>query len=493
MELKLKNFMQYNEFSHNFCDTLTVIGGGNGSGKSTLLDAIRIAMLGDTGRVNLKKGLKELISDGKSNGSIEFAGNAVDLKTGRFTKGYPFAEYRYCLSPELMIADSAKDVRSWVMRVGNGYLSMDELIAAFTARNASDWLIDMLNDSSSPSDASLKIKDEANYYRRKWREVTSEQYGSQKAQDWKPVKTTKPEIDTDALRERIEELKLLSKSLSDELAWSSQKQTILNKVAPDNRVSEWKDEVARYDALLSEMSGTVYQTCPCCNNPLEVVGGKIVEAKNQGRILHKRKYYAEMIEESERMSQLAAELGEFRSPSVVSDELKNANRLLSEAQESLIAAGTHKDASKIIAEAKDCHERVAECSQAVEMIDSLESAASEQALKRVNAELEYAARLIGLSTAPYMYTDMQLFMGRHYSLLSNGEQWLARLCVAMASCSLIDGGFILMDNSDCLTSEARAKALEALSDYPYPSIIAGVYNSKPDFGDYLLWLETAKQ
>lgn len=493
MELKLKNFMKYSEFSHDFGDTLTVIGGVNGSGKSTLLDAIRIAVLGDTGRVKIKKSLKELISDSKSNGSIAFDGNVVDLKTGRLAKGELRSHYRYCLSPELIIADSAKDVRDWVMRVGNGLLSMDELTDAFAKRNASDWLIDLLNDASSPSGASAKINEEASYFRRKWREITGQQYGEQKAQYWEPAKSTRPDVDTDALREGIEELKLLSCSLSDELAKSSQKQNILNKVATDDQINKWKEEVARYDALLSEMSGTVYQTCPYCNNPLEVVGGKIVEAKNQGRILHKRKYYAEMIGESERMSQLADELGEFRNPSVISEELNSVYKLLREAQETLIAAGTHKDASKVAKEANDCHMRVVECMRAVETIDSLESAASEQALKRVNAELEYAARLIGLSTAPYMYTDMQLFMGRHYSLLSNGEQWLARLCVAMASCSLIDGGFILMDNSDCLTSDARAKALEALSDYPYPSIIAGVYNSKPDFGDYLLWLETAKQ
>jgi hypothetical protein len=227
--LVISNFMRIREADIDLSSSsLHCFCGPNEAGKSSLSEAVRIALLGDTPRVDLKKNFTMLLSPGAKKGTIELVADdgAIQVKrdigTGKAVND-PLANVSAAAIAAMRVALGAQgfvdmDVdarRKMLFDVCDVSLSADEIARRLVLKELPAEFVEkqikpLLKGSV---DAALNTAKEKQKERRaQWQALTRETFGEQKADGWeaeappKPGKAAANIKDLDAAKKKVEKL-----------------------------------------------------------------------------------------------------------------------------------------------------------------------------------------------------------------------------------------------------------------------------------------------
>lgn len=198
MRLIIKNFVRISHVDLVTDKPVIGIFGHNEQGKSSIGEALRFLFLDDNPRVKLKKDRDQLCHGGAKKGSVHlilddvsFERNLRDGKLIGDVSLFPsFAPViaEICLGAKRFVDLTDKERRALVIKLGKVDLSVDKIAAKLRERGIDAGTIKKyrprLKAGLGPAHAEAKRR--VSETRGAWQEVTGENYGSVKAEDWDP-------------------------------------------------------------------------------------------------------------------------------------------------------------------------------------------------------------------------------------------------------------------------------------------------------------------
>lgn len=269
--IHIDHFQGIQHLSLDLEQPVTLVAGKNGSGKSTIREAIRLAILGDPGRVSKKKDYGALVTEGAKEGSVTVEVSEGG-ETGGFSMALPKGQYSVdgAINPPDIISyliDADRfpalppDQRRQVLREVSGVrASTDEVRRRLEERGCdlerAEEVIPMLR---SGFDAAEKAaKDKATEARGAWKAVTGEQYGAKKAEGWAPDAPEKP--GDEAVKEAEQQLEALNERQRKADALEQQRQEYERRHADlDARYQEAEAKAGDLEAAQAELGAAKAQ------------------------------------------------------------------------------------------------------------------------------------------------------------------------------------------------------------------------------------------
>jgi hypothetical protein len=170
---------------------VTLICGPNGAGKSSLQEAVRMALVGESVRVSLKKEFNQLLHNDAEMGSVVVTvgaqANSIALPSGKMTKGIPEdPRLAYVLDAQRFARLDVKERRTFLFELMGLQLGTDKVRERLLKRGCdAKKLESVLPLVRAGFDAAAKeAQTKATAAKGAWRAVTGETYGSVKAADW---------------------------------------------------------------------------------------------------------------------------------------------------------------------------------------------------------------------------------------------------------------------------------------------------------------------
>lgn len=170
---------------------VTLICGPNGAGKSSLQEAVRMALVGESVRVSLKKEFSQLLHNDAEMGSVVVTvgaqANSIALPSGKMTKGIPEdPRLAYVLDAQRFARLDVKERRTFLFELMGLQLGTDKVRERLLKRGCdAKKLESVLPLVRAGFDAAAKeAQTKATAAKGAWRAVTGETYGSVKAADW---------------------------------------------------------------------------------------------------------------------------------------------------------------------------------------------------------------------------------------------------------------------------------------------------------------------
>ncbi|GAQ30254.1 hypothetical protein SAMD00023378_3937 [Ralstonia sp. NT80] len=170
---------------------VTLICGPNGAGKSSLQEAVRMALVGESVRVSLKKEFSQLLHNDAEMGSVVVTvgaqANSIALPSGKMTKGIPEdPRLAYVLDAQRFARLGVKERRTFLFELMGLQLGTDKVRERLLKRGCdAKKLESVLPLVRAGFDAAAKeAQTKATAAKGAWRAVTGETYGSVKAADW---------------------------------------------------------------------------------------------------------------------------------------------------------------------------------------------------------------------------------------------------------------------------------------------------------------------
>ena len=174
-------------------EPVLLISGGNGQGKSSLLDSIAMAFTGQPRRVNLRRDIVNLITEGAKKGSVglhtsegQFGTELPATKTSVHYTDSNFLDYVLDASAFAKIND--KDRRKLLFELTGARANAPLIAEKLASRGISKELIEqvkplLISGFPAASDHAKNLSSEA---RGGWKQLAGEVYGSAKAEGWEP-------------------------------------------------------------------------------------------------------------------------------------------------------------------------------------------------------------------------------------------------------------------------------------------------------------------
>jgi len=280
---------------------LTILAGPNGSGKTSICQAIAGLVSGDPNVYALaKKDMRNVIRTGQKSGTIsiedEDSGLTIDIPNGKiqsFGKTPPIAS-QFAVGIQAFTGISPKERIDLLRRLYNAEPSKEQLFNSIRKTGAGDDKIEKLWQTIQALgwDQALKnTQNKGREFKGQWEYVTKENYGSQKADGWKPD-------GWEAVLDNATEQQLVE-NISEAKAWyqsgikaEAQASVEVDKLEALAGASEelkrhvmrandeyeakkriWLDLSAKDKGYVSEP-----QECPHCKKPLIINGGTICKA-----------------------------------------------------------------------------------------------------------------------------------------------------------------------------------------------------------------------
>lgn len=189
--ITVKSFLGARAVDIDMDTPVTIFAGPNGAGKSSLREAVSAALTGDISRVALKKEYPSMVTDGAKKSIV-----SLDLDVGPANLTLPDARHvgltvytgalPYLLNPERFAQLKADDRRAFLFEL-TGLRATPEKVKGLLAERKCDAakvekVLPMLR-SGFP--AAVKFaEDEAREAKGAWKNVTGEQWGSDKGEGW---------------------------------------------------------------------------------------------------------------------------------------------------------------------------------------------------------------------------------------------------------------------------------------------------------------------
>lgn len=524
----------------------SLIAGPNGHGKTSLVEAIRLALLGGTGRVDLKKELAALVTDGEKKASA-----TVGTASGAYSfalpdgKGSHFEDVTgllpILLEPHKFAQLKDGERRRLVLAAGGVRLGVDAVRDAMAERNRDsdkvEAVLPLLRQGFD--DASSEARRRATEAKGAWRAITGETYGSAKADDWSaPV----PAFDSEALAMAEQAVVDIESEMADSRVRLGQMQhqrgTVeaaqrqaaelreaagqhkrrADKLARDEQeLAEWKAKLAALEELCSGDFAEPL-ACPCCGGALKLEGSKLVEfvpaaataddhkalAKARETVAMLTRTVANSLRDLQQAETAKAQLDGIKGSGESLDEL---DRRIAGAIDALGALNQRLSLARDVVREHSEAKRLAE-SAATKTATAAAHHADVQAWSAIADDLQpngIQAQMTSKALLPLqqllaklsdtlgwrsveLNNDMAISAGgRPYRLLSESEQWRVDLVLAMALATLSGLGIVVADRFDVLGLPQRGAVLDlidtATAGGMLQVIIAGTLKAAPDMGD----------
>lgn len=525
----------------------SIIAGPNGHGKSSLLEAVRMALLGGTGRVDLKKDLAALVTDGEKKGAatVTTASGAYGL-TLPDGKGAHFDDVTGALAtllePAAFAAIKPAERRSLILAAGGVTLGAADVRAALTERGRDadkiEAVLPMLR--SGFAEAAKEAAKRATEAKGAWRGVTGETYGSSKADGWA---ATAPAFDADLLAASAAAVASMRKDAAALLQQKGQASAKLqalakaeahlvelkaaadlekrraDKLAVDEcDLDAWRGRLAELSALCGGDAGQPLG-CPCCGAAVIVKGGALVEFSPAAATAEDRKALsaaAETVASLERMvandrrdldqsrqagaeiAAIMAAVGDASESAIMADLAAFDARLMGLDQAIAIEAQVERTESEKRQQAERAttateqaaahHADVIAWAAIADDLkpDGIQAALTGRALLPLRAHLASYSEALGWR-AVELSDDMEVTADRRaYRLLSESEKWRCDFVLALALARLSGIGLVMADRFDVLDLPGRSSVLDLIDKAAADGvqvIIAGTLKDAPDFGD----------
>lgn len=513
---------------------VNVISGGNGAGKSSLADCFSMAMLGTPRRVDLKKEYGKLLNDGADKGriSLVFEGENGDegaefrLPNGEHLvseiTGAQFLPY--VLDPAKFAQLSADERRTMLFNLTgikpSGKVITEKLEARGIPKDVVEEFAPMLR-GGFPA-ASKEAYGRATQAKGAWRQITGENWGSEKAQGWK-APAPEGKLATEAELEKImEQFNIAEGELKKGVAYVGgleaklgQSQSYLarkeaastlvgqlsrrkaKQAATEKDIGEWEPKLAGMVERLNALkSGEEPVMCPCCQEPLKIAGNtlekftglkadvkartelatEVTKARNALDMLRRtlQNDMAAVAESEAAAKQLEAIQAEQVE---VVDEAK-----IQQAKDSIADITTRRDGfrtdfnakTQARAQAQGLAKKNEDAAAAHEQVkswlavgdalapDGIPGELLSDAMAPVNQSVKVLAGMIGWPTAE-IGSDMAVTYGaRAYGLCSESEQWRADCLLALAIAQISQLRLVVLDRFDVLEPAARPALVKML-------------------------------
>ncbi|WP_070988441.1 hypothetical protein [Halofilum ochraceum] len=484
---------------------VTLIAGPNGAGKSSLAEVIRHALLGRATRVTKKGDYKLLLTHGHKNGQGKVTWAHGDtggvagfkLPKGDEIKGANLPQLEGLdialgATPFMQMAD--KDRRGVLMRATGiqakpkdvGERLKQRGVEATVAEEVAPMLRSGFDAGRQYAEQNAKNKEQ------EWRQITGEQYGTNKAEDWEASAPERPAVEAleEAANERNEVQIALRQAIDDQIQ------------VRDERLSEAYERQKAAKAKLAGETPDVHP-CPSCGQALTISNEGLHVHDGGDEPVHDQEAAREEAEaagqaisgaQNER-SRLQQEVGNvdngrpvqatLYSLGVDSYLLERYDKALAALEELNQQAEAHDSASGITERAAKAHKaakqyRVAE---AALKPDGIPTDLVTEAIRPINDRLSWSSHHTGWPLVQ-IDTDCALTIGGHpYPLASESERWRADILMAEALAYATGLRCFMYDRVDVLSPQNRTPLIRWLDAIAadYDSIIVlGTFRQAPD-------------
>ncbi|QRF60204.1 AAA family ATPase [Variovorax paradoxus] len=285
---------------------ITLFGGGNYAGKSSLQEAVRMALTGETVRVELKKEYAALVNDGEKNGFAEVCIGeetaSIVLPSGKASRSNGFtppAALPYVLDAQRFSSMDDKARRAFLFGLMGIKITPETVSQRLLAAGHDKARVDRVAPTlrAGFDAACTEAKSKATEAKGAWRALTGETYGSVKAASWAaPAVSTDPAALTaaqqqlaDADKQIAEANQALGALQADMRTHTAREARIEALRAPAERVARvetklaadekdlagWEAKVQEAEAKAAGAAPTQPLTCPHCRGLVELAGGEL--------------------------------------------------------------------------------------------------------------------------------------------------------------------------------------------------------------------------
>ena len=201
-KLNIQNFLGARAVEVELTAPVTLFSGENGAGKSSIQEAVRMALVGESVRVGLKKDYSALVSDGEKSAFAEVHTDqgicSISVPSGKGTHLNEIPALPYVLDAQRFASLEPNERRAFLFGLmglsASGAIVKDRLTVRGCAEHRIEAIMPLLR---SGFDAAHKeAQQRARDAKAEWRAITGETYGEVKAASWK---ADKPAFDVAAL------------------------------------------------------------------------------------------------------------------------------------------------------------------------------------------------------------------------------------------------------------------------------------------------------
>lgn len=502
---------------------VTIVAGRNGAGKSSLVEAIRLAMIGKAGRVNLKKDFDQLVTDGAKKGGVTVAfSNDGTTANGSITLPSGMGQHStdinlpFVLDASMFAGLAINDCRSMLFKLTDCKITTEMIVAKLLNRNCAPGKVKEITLAlkEGMEAASKSAKSKATESKGAWKATTNETYGEVKAVSWKAPEVEAVDLpDAETVESKLtewqghvnrtnqelgglqQELKQLGETNARITALHTKSTSIKRieaKIVEDTKQRDiWAEKLQlAQDASLSQEA----HECPCCQEWVVMKDGKLIAAgplskvgdDEIGKIDEYKKaheLFVSSIANSQRellAAQSAAEelktLGAMQTSESIQSKIEEARTKLTHSQTQ------HKQWSDKKAQVADAQRKIDSATKATESAlkhhtdvgewtaigdalapDGIPAEILASALEPVNRRLCATSITTGWKQVR-IDADMQITAdGRAYSLLCESEKWRTDAMLAEAISRLSGLKLIVLDRMDVLDLAARGQLLKWLN------------------------------
>lgn len=534
------------------CGPLTLIAGPNASGKTTVTDAIRFALIGEPGRVKLKRDLASLLPPGAKDGKVrvDFDGRHVTrlVKSGNPDAGsgtwVPPHHLEHVLDAQRLAGLDETGRRRVLLGVTGTEVTTEAITREVEARGLSLLRFEIVRPllRAGFDAASAEAAKNATEAKGAWRAVTGETYGSKKAETWA---AEIPEVAPD-------EVEAAAYALSQARAYASDADQNLGRVRAQieqtQKAAALRAEAARLpgllglleiesaavDALQTDIAKIesaahppqgLIMPCPSCGKRLAYSRGTLEVAAASHAIgapeaaQRLQQLRTQLAQCKDKTRKLEAAVATARAAESASQSVSEVDPMMLEAWQDASAEATahlrraeaaHQtvlDRSRAAAAAREKTQQSAAHHAEVEAWLALADALSPdgipaellgRALGPVNARLAQSASATGWMRVE-ISRDMEITAdGRPYRLCSESERWRIDAMLAEAVAHLSGLRLLVLDRLDVLDLPGRQAALRwlmGLSADLDTILVAGTMKAPPRLPEpcRVVWLGPQEQ
>lgn len=304
--ISIQNLFGVKDVSITAESPLMLFCGGNGAGKSSIAQSVRLALTGQYSRVSLKKDAGQMIHEGCKKASVAVTADGecygLDLPKGAAMHcDHPYLPY--VLEPATFAALSAQDRRKALFDLMGVKVGAEDVRARLGRRLCDMELVEQVMPmlrSGFPA-AHDFAKNKASELRGEWKAATGENYGTQKADGWKPEPV---EFDAQLLAEKrhqveqvTAQIQTAAQEVGELLALENQRTNAIEKrrqlgeqckninqqmiamEAAEKHLNEQKAQVEKLQAMADQASKRAHDplACPHCGGMVDLVDGELKE------------------------------------------------------------------------------------------------------------------------------------------------------------------------------------------------------------------------
>lgn len=258
--IKTANFIGARDVDIRLDSPVTLICGHNRNGKSSISEAIRMALTGESARVNLKKDYRKLITDGADVGFcvVDHDGerSAITLPNGAHEhtgQSRPPAILPFILDAQRFASLDTNELRSFLFGLMGLRTDGDAVTQRMLTKGCNAARVEEISPHLRAGFDAAHKEAQANARESKaaWRATTGETYGSVKAATWK---ANKPAYDGNRMRLVREELGRVSEQIEKGVADLSVMQSAAARQAQQSdKISGLRERAGRYARIEAKL------------------------------------------------------------------------------------------------------------------------------------------------------------------------------------------------------------------------------------------------